>query len=110
MTERAVVVMTTVDSAALAETLAERLLEDRLAGCIQELPIASRYRWEGAMQRDEEILLLVKTSEAAAAAAMRCIEKHHSYEVPEILVIPVTDGLPAYLRWLTRESAGPQSA
>ena len=44
----------------------------------------------------------------SASAAMRCIEAHHSYEVPEILAVPVTDGLPAYLQWLTRESEGAQ--
>lgn len=98
--------MTTVDSEALARTLGEKLLEARLAACVQEVRISSRYRWEDAVRCDAEILLLVKTSKASAAAAMRCIEKHHSYEVPEILAVPVTDGLPAYLQWLTRESAG----
>jgi len=110
MGEQAMVVMTTVDSEALARSLGERLLKARLAGCVQEIRIASRYRWEGAVQCDAEILLLVKTSKASAAAAMHCIERHHSYEVPEILAVPVTDGLPAYLQWLARESAGPQSA
>jgi periplasmic divalent cation tolerance protein len=109
MGEQAVVVMTTVDSEGLARTLAEKLLEARLAGCVQEIRIASRYRWEGDVRCDAEILLLVKTSQAAAAAAMRCIERHHSYEVPEILAVPATGGLPAYLQWLARESAGLQS-
>ena len=109
MGEQAMVVMTTVDSEALAQRIGEKLLDGRLAGCVQEIRIASRYRWEGTLRSDAEILLLVKTSKASAAAAMRCIEKHHSYEVPEILAIPVTDGLPAYLQWLVRESAGPPS-
>lgn len=106
MREQAVVVMTTVDDEARARMLGEKLLEARLAACVQELRISSRYRWEGAVQCDPEILLLVKTSKAAADAAMRCIEQHHSYDVPEILVVPVTDGLPAYLAWLARESTG----
>lgn len=109
MGEQAMVVMTTVDSEALAQTIGDRLLEARLAGCVQEIRIASRYRWEGRLKRDAEILLLVKTSKASVAAAMRCIEKHHSYEVPEVLAVPVTDGLSAYLQWLARESGGPQS-
>lgn len=109
MDEQAVVVMTTVDSEALAKTVGEKLLEARLAGCVQEIRISSRYRWEGAVQCDDEILLLVKTSKVSATAAMRCIERHHSYEVPEILAVPVTDGLPAYLQWLVRESAGPRA-
>jgi periplasmic divalent cation tolerance protein len=109
MSAQAVVVMTTVDSEGLARTLGEKLLEARLAACVQEIRISSRYRWEGALQCDAEILLLIKTSTASAAAAMRCVERHHSYEVPEILAIPVTDGLPAYLQWLARESTGPRS-
>lgn len=106
MSEQAMVVMTTVDGEVLARTIGEKLLEARLAACVQEVRISSRYRWEGAVQCDAEILLLVKTSRASVSAAMRCIERHHSYEVPEILAVPVTDGLPAYLQWITRESDG----
>lgn len=110
MSGAAMVVLTTVDSEALAETLATRLLEQRLAACVQAVPIASRYRWQGAVRCDDEILLLIKTSRDAVAATMRCIETHHSYEVPEILALPVADGLPAYLDWIARETAGPHRA
>ena len=106
MNEQATVVMTTVGDEASARKLAEALLEERLAACVQEVRISSRYRWEGAVQCDAEILLLVKTSKAAAAAAMGCIERHHTYEVPEILALPVSGGLPAYLQWLASESDG----
>lgn len=108
VSEQAMVVMTTVDGEGLARTLGEKLLEARLAACVQEVRISSRYRWEGAVQCDDEILLLVKTSKASAPAAMRCIEAHHDYDVPEILALPVTAGLPAYLQWLARESDGAQ--
>ncbi len=106
MSERAAVIMTTVDSEALAERIARRLLEERLAACIQEIPIASRYRWEGALRRDQEILLLVKTSAAAAERAVRLIETSHDYQVPEVVVLPVTGGLPAYLDWILAEADG----
>ena len=59
--------------------------------------------------QEEKVVDLMAALEASVAAAMRCIEKHHSYEVPEILAVPVTDGLSAYLQWLARESGGPQS-
>lgn len=77
--------------------------------CIQEIPVASRYRWEGEVQRDEEVLLLVKTSMGAADAAMQVIEHCHDYDTPEIVVLPITGGLPACLQWLedeTRPDAG----
>lgn len=98
-------IMTTVDSEELAGSLAAVLLERRLAACVQQLGIASRYRWEGAIQRDAELLLLVKTSARAADAAVKAIEENHSYDVPEIIVLPITGGLPAYLEWLTAETA-----
>jgi periplasmic divalent cation tolerance protein len=104
MTERAVVMMTTVDTDEQVERLCSVLLEERLAACIQALPAVSRYRWQGEVQRDAETLLLIKTTADAADAAIRVIESHHDYDTPEIVVLPVTDGLPAYLRWLEAET------
>lgn len=106
MTGKAMMVMTTVDSEKLARTLAGELLAARLAACVQEVRIASNYRWEGELRRDDEILLLIKTSARCTDAAIRCIEKHHSYDVPEIIAVPVSAGLPAYLDWIERESEG----
>jgi periplasmic divalent cation tolerance protein len=99
-------IMTTVDSDELAAALAARLLDERLAACVQEIPIKSHYRWGGSIRRDPEILLLVKTSNAAADAAMQLIRTTHSYELPEIIALPVTAGLPAYLEWLAAEADG----
>src|SRR5690606_23217351 len=74
MNNSATLVMTTVDSEELARTLASRLLERRLAACVQEVRINSHYRWDGELRYEPEILLLVKTSAEAASAAMRLIE------------------------------------
>ncbi len=104
MSERAVMIMTTVDTDEQTETLCEVLLEEHLAACIQTMPIVSRYRWEGEVQRDAETLLMIKTSASAVDAAMRVIETYHDYDVPEIVVLPVTAGLPAYLNWLQNET------
>lgn len=105
-THKAMLVMTTVDSTGLAATIATALIEQRLAACVQELPIRSHYRWEGSVQNDVETLLFVKTSPQAAAAAMDTIRALHTYDVPEIIALPVTDGLPAYLDWITTEAPG----
>lgn len=104
MSDRAVMIMTTVDSDEQTETLCQVLLEERLAACIQTLPIVSRYRWEGEVQRDAETLLMVKTSARAVDAAMRVIETYHDYDTPEIVVLPITAGLPAYLDWVEDET------
>lgn len=108
MDEQARVIMTTVDSEELAATLATRLVEQRLAACVQQVNIASRYWWNGEVRRDDEILLLVKTSANAAAAAMKAIEDNHSYDVPEIIALPITDGLPAYLDWIGASTRWPR--
>lgn len=105
MQAKATLIMTTVDSDDAAARLATTLIERREAACVQQIGIGSRYRWDGEVKCDAEILLLVKTSAAAAASAMRTIEENHGYEVPEILALPVTDGLPAYLEWLVRETS-----
>lgn len=107
MEAQASLIMTTVATVADADVVCTALLDQGLAACIQEVPITSRYRWHGELQRSGEILLLVKTATAAVEGAMRTIEAVHPYDVPEILVLPVTDGLPAYIRWLMAETARP---
>ncbi len=104
MDAKATLIMTTVDSQEAAAGLATTLIERREAACVQQVDIRSRYRWEGEVKCDPEILLLVKTSPSAAEAAMKTIRDHHPYEVPEIIVLPVTDGLPAYLEWIGRST------
>jgi periplasmic divalent cation tolerance protein len=105
MDTKATLIMTTVDSEQLADSLATMLIERRLAACVQRVDITSRYRWDGEVRRDDEILLLVKTSTDARDAAMRAIEENHTYEVPEIIALPIAEGLPAYLEWVTKESS-----
>jgi periplasmic divalent cation tolerance protein len=109
MTDKGMLIMTTVDNDELAVTLATALLERRVAACVQEVRINSRYRWEGELRRDAEILLLVKTSTETAQTAMRVIRDTHTYEVPEIIALPITAGLPQYLEWLSAEADGGKS-
>ena len=100
-----VVVMTTTDDPEEAATLARVLVEARLAACVQAMPIASTYRWQGAVDVADERLLLIKTRVDRVDEIEAFLAEHHSYDVPECVVVPVTDGLPAYLAWVD-ESVG----
>ncbi len=110
MDAQAMLIMTTVDGDAAAARLATRLIEQRQAACVQQVEIRSRYRWQGEVRCDAEILLLVKTSAAAAASAMQTIEAHHPYDVPEIVALPIVAGGAGYLEWLAREAPAPAPA
>lgn len=100
MDSKATLIMTAVNSEDAAARLATALVQRREAACVQQVDIRSRYRWEGEVKCDPEILLLVKTSTAAAEAAMNTIRENHGYDVPEIVAVPITNGLPAYLEWI----------
>lgn len=93
--------MTTASSVAEAETIAQAILQERLAACIQVLPITSYYTWEGKQQREGEYLLLIKGRAANFARLQECIKSHHSYSVPEIIQVPIVAGSPTYLEWIT---------
>jgi periplasmic divalent cation tolerance protein len=99
-------VLTTVTRAEDAEKIAEALVEKRLAACVNVLPgVRSIYRWKGAVERDEERLLVVKTRADRFDALREAILAAHPYEMPEVVAVPIEAGSPAYLRWLD-ESVG----
>ena len=98
--ESACVVLTTLSSRDEARTLAGELVERRLAACVQMLPIESIYTWQGELQHDDEVLLLIKTRRELYAPLETFIRETHRYEVPEIVQLPVAAGSAAYLRWL----------
>jgi periplasmic divalent cation tolerance protein len=94
-------VTTTLPDRASAERLAAALVEERWAACVQVMgPVASTYRWQDGIERADEWSCMCKTTDAAAAGLIARIRSVHPYEVPEILVLPVVDGEPAYLRWI----------
>lgn len=101
-----VVVTTTVDDRSKAEALARRMVEERLAACVQIAPINSIYRWKGAVETTDEFLLLIKTRAALQDRLMRWIEDAHDYELPEIVVTGIRSGSAAYLTWLRDETTG----
>ncbi len=84
-----------------AGRIANDLVESQLAACVNILPpIESIYRWQGAVEKAREILLIVKTTEQQFAAVRDRIGEIHSYEVPEIIALPVVSGSEPYLAWL----------
>ena len=101
------VVLTTAPDSKTAAELVERLVESRHAACGTILPGAtSIYRWEGAVQRESEVVVILKTTADARAGLLRKAKQIHPYDVPELLVLPVEDGDADYLAWVARETAG----
>jgi periplasmic divalent cation tolerance protein len=95
------IAMTTTSSKAEAETIARALLAQHLAACIQVTQIQSYYTWKDSINVDNEQLLLIKCKQIDFAEIQQCIIANHSYEVPEIIQIPITAGLPGYLDWIS---------
>ncbi len=98
-------VLTNLPDRAAAERLADSLIEQRVAACVNLLaPCRSSYRWKGAVQRDEEHPMLIKTTRERYPALEAAIRAGHPYELPEIIAIPIERGLPAYLDWVDAET------
>lgn len=102
-TSRARIILTTA-SRDEGPGIARHLVEKRLAACVNMTEIRSIYRWEGSMCDDPEILLIMKTTSDKVDDAMSAIRNLHSYELPEMIVMPVIDGYPPYLSWLEGET------
>jgi periplasmic divalent cation tolerance protein len=96
-----VIVLTTLGADVDPATIALRLVEERLAACVNVLPeMESFFRWHGAVERDRERQLVIKTTAARLARLEERLLEMHPYDVPEFLVIPVRHGSEAYLRWV----------
>lgn len=88
-----------------AEALAVALVESRLAACVNILaPCHSVYRWRGVVESADEVPLLIKTSSERYAALEAEIQARHPYELPEVIALPLDQGLPAYLQWVADET------
>ena len=102
-----IVVYVTVGSVEEAIRLADTLVEERLAACVNRVgPIQSTYRWEGRVERDEEQLLIIKTRDDMFDQLKNRVEEIHSYSAPEIIALPVVKGNESYLGWLGKQVAG----
>lgn len=102
----AIQIITTTPTRDLAEQIAAALVEKRLAACVQiDGPIASTYRWQGTVERDQEWRIAAKTVEARFEQVEALIRQMHPYDVPEILAMPVVRASSGYLEWLQKESS-----
>lgn len=102
-----IVVLMTASSQEEADGIAEALVGEMLAACVNVVPgISSVYRWQGKVQRDTEWLLVAKSRRDVLDTLVQRVETLHSYDVPEIIALPLVGGSDAYLRWLDREVHG----
>ena len=100
MTDK-IVVLSTCGSEQEAQKLAHLLVDQRLAACVNVVPgIRSFYRWEGQIETADEYLLVIKSSRDRMALLRAALEREHSYELPEIIALPIVDGSQNYLNWL----------
>jgi periplasmic divalent cation tolerance protein len=96
-----ILVFTTTDSAELAQRIAQKLVESGEAACVNIVPaIRSIYRWQGKLCDESENLLVVKTSQARFESVRATIRRLHSYQVPEIIALPIVLGDAEYLQWI----------
>ena len=100
----ALLCLTTCPDPDSARRIADALVEERLAACVNVLPaVQSTYRWQGHLERADELLLLIKTTRVRLPALQERIKALHPYELPEVLAVEA-GGLPAYLQWVARET------
>jgi len=103
--ERVVFVYTTYPSIVEAEQAGRELVQRRLCACVNILPgMVSLYWWEGAIERGEEVVMIIKTRAALAEAVRQAVRQLHSYSTPAILVLPIESVDPNYNAWLMAET------
>lgn len=100
-----VMVITNLPDRATAERIADTLVTDGIAACVNVLAeCTSIYRWEGKLEHASEVPMLIKTTRANYPKLENALRKLHPYEVPEIIALPVSAGLPDYLNWVVQET------
>ena len=101
MTDK-IIVVSTCASEEEAERLARILVGERLAACVNVIPrVRSFYHWKGALESGDECLLVIKSSRELFASLKSAIEKVHSYEIPELVALPIVEGAENYLEWIS---------
>jgi periplasmic divalent cation tolerance protein len=100
-------IYTTYPSIVEAETAGRALVERRLCACVNIVPgMVSFYRWQGKVERGDEVVMIIKTRASLAAAVCAAVKQMHSYTTPAILVIPIDDVDPDYHAWIVAETEG----
>jgi periplasmic divalent cation tolerance protein len=98
------IVLTTAGSETEANKITDALLSSHSAACVQQMPISSAYHWNGKIEKSSEILMLCKTRTDLYDGVAAIIAANHSYDVPEIIRLPIDSGLPAYFDWISKET------
>jgi len=94
------IISTTIDDGNIADQISTALLQDHLVACVQTQSIQSKYHWNGTLETTEEILLQMKTKASLFEEIKIQIEALHSYDIPEIIMIPILDANENYLNWI----------
>ncbi len=102
-TERYGIVLVTAGSRQEADAIAESLIQAKLAACVNLLPVFSIYTWQGTIHRDEEWQLLIKSERSRFDELEAKIRELHSYDVPEIIALPIVAGSQPYLQWISSQ-------
>lgn len=99
------IVFSTIDELEHAHRLAGNLVDEKLAACVNIVPeVVSVYHWQGTVEQTVENLIMIKTSEDRLEALISRLKELHTYDLPEIVAIPVETGLPAYLEWVVEST------
>ncbi len=102
---RGIVVLVTAQKPESAQKIAASLVEERLAACVNIVPgVKSAYRWEGKVVEDEEQLLVIKTHDDRFDSLKKRIVELHTYDLPEVIALPIEDGHRPYLEWIEKET------
>lgn len=102
-------VLSTIDSNEGAERIAQHLVEEQLAACLNIIPnITSVYKWKEALESVTEYLMIIKTAEDRLPQLINRIKQLHPYEVPEVIAVAIEHGYPPYLEWIISETRGDQ--
>lgn len=110
-TDEFCLILCTCPDIELAKCLAERLVSERLAACVNLFPgVLSVYAWEGEIEKTQEVQLFIKTQAQCCDAIFDFMKAHHPYEVPELLRIPISGGSESYLAWIKDGVGVPQES
>lgn len=103
--DKVILAYTTAPDMDVARKIAQTLVDEKLAACVSMLPgLQSIYRWQGKVEEAAEVYLIIKTKQDCYLALSDRLQSLHPYDLPELLAVPITAGLPGYLQWVKEET------